>query len=360
MSDRLDQLEARATDMVIRVTLLGLFVYWSLSLVRPFLPIVIWAVVLAVALYPLHTWLVARLGGRRGLAAALITLAGLLVVLGPVAVLAKSFVETVIAISTGVAAGTLQIPPPPVAIGRIPMVGGRVDAFWALASSNVEQVFVRYHDVLAPMGEALLGFLSAVSFDLAKFILSVILMAPLLVSGKRLAAGGKLIAARIVAPRGAHFVDLAGVTIRNVVRGVVGVAFLQAMLIGIVLYAAGVTGAGLLAFAVLILCIMQVGPGLVVLPVLIWGWATLGTAEALVMTVLLVPLTFMDNVLKPLLMGRGLSTPTLVIFLGVIGGTLTYGMIGLFLGPVVLAVFYDLVLSWTLIPPSSPKEEETV
>ena len=135
-----------------------------------------------------------------------------------------------------------------------------------------------------------------------------------------------------------------GKTIRNVSRGVVGVALLQTILIGIVLQIAGVPGGGLLAFVILVLCILQIGPGLVVLPVLIWAWLTMSTGPALLLTVLLVPLTLMDN----MLMGRGLSTPTLVIFLGVVGGTLAYGLIGLFLGPAVLAIFYDLLVTWTL------------
>lgn len=176
--------------------------------------------------------------------------------------------------------------------------------------------------------------------------MAIILAGLLLVPGPQLARGGRRIASRILAPRGAQFVDMAAVTVRNVSSGVVGIALLQALLIGLVLHGAGVAGAGLLALVILALCIVQVGPALVVLPVLVWGWLTLPPAGALVLTGMLVPLTFMDNVLKPLLMGRGLGTPVLVIFMGVIGGTLSFGLIGLFVGPVVLAVFYDLVVVW--------------
>jgi predicted PurR-regulated permease PerM len=177
---------------------------------------------------------------------------------------------------------------------------------------------------------------------------AIILAGVLLVKGETLVNGGRLLARRLIPPRGGHFIDLAGATVRNVSRGVVGIALLQSLLIGIVLEVAGVPGAGMLAFAVLILCLVQIGPVLVVLPVILWAWLTMDTAPAAVVTVLLVPMAVMDNALKPLLMGRGLSTPTIVIFLGVIGGTLSYGLIGLFLGPIVLGVFYDLLVTWVV------------
>ena len=126
----------------------------------------------------------------------------------------------------------------------------------------------------------------------------------------------------------------------------IGVAAIQSLLGGIVLALAGIPGAGLLAFAMLILCIVQLGPAPVLLPVLTWAWFQLATGPALLLTVLLVPIMILDNFLKPLLMGRGLRTPTLVILIGVIGGTITHGLLGLFLGPVVLSVLYDLLVAW--------------
>jgi predicted PurR-regulated permease PerM len=182
-----------------------------------------------------------------------------------------------------------------------------------------------------------------------KFVLSVILMGLMLKPGPRLAAGAKAFAARLVAPRGEHFVDLAGATIRNVSRGVIGVALIQTLIAGIVLEVAGVPGAGLLAFAILIFCIIQIGPAPVLVPVVIWAWATMSGGSALVLTLVLVPVLVIDNVLKPILMARGLTTPLLVILTGVIGGTISYGLIGLFLGPIVLAVFYELVVAWVQI-----------
>jgi predicted PurR-regulated permease PerM len=343
---KLDELDARVTDLVIRLLLLGLFAYLSLMLVRPFLPMLVWAVVLAVSLAPVHDWLARHLGGSRRIAATLLTLAMLAVVVGPVAALAGNLVENVQHIVSGSRDGTLSLPALPARLATFPLVGEQIVSVWTLASTNLDGFVARYREFLAPIGTKLIALVSTLSLDLVKFAVSIIIAGVLLVPGARLAQWGRRIASRIVAPRGEQFVDLATVTIRNVSRGVVGVALLQSILIGIVLLAFGIPSPGLFAFLILILCILQVGPALVVLPMLIWAWAVMTTGEALLLTILLVPLTLMDNVLKPMLMGRGLATPTLVIFLGVLGGTVSFGMIGLFLGPVVLAVFYDLVISW--------------
>ncbi|MGA0617354.1 AI-2E family transporter [Paracoccus sp. KR1-242] len=355
--DRIELIEARVVDLVIRLILLGLFAYLSLALIRPFLAITTWAVILAVALAPVHDWLTRLLQGHRRLAAMIVTLAALCVVIGPVAALTSNMVESVQSLVERANSGQLKLPPPPARLETLPLVGQQIHDFWTSARANLESVVLSYHRILAPIGAKMIALVSQLGLDLLKFVLSIVLAGLLLIPGPRLAGWGRRIAARIVAPRGEQFVDLATVTVRNVSRGVVGIALLQGILIGVVLQAAGVPSAGLLALIILFLCILQIGPALIVLPVLIWSWLTMTPAQALLLTVVLVPLTFMDNVLKPMLMGRGLSTPTLVIFMGVIGGTLSFGLIGLFLGPVVLAVFHDLVLTWLQHDPHHPVEK---
>lgn len=351
-----ERLEASATDFVVRLAFLGLFAWWSLELVSPFVPIVIWAVLLAVALYPAYAGLARLLGGRRGLAATLVTLAALATVLGPVSLLAASLAESVQWIAAGLNAGTLKVPSPPPGLHDWPVVGEQIDEAWTLAAGNLDEAVHRYGPALLPAGGSVLSKVAALGLDVLKFVASVVIAGFLFLPGPRLAAGARAFASRLIAPRGAHFVDLAGATIRNVSRGVIGVALLQALLAGIILAAAGIPGAGLVAFGVLLLCIVQVGAAPVLLPVLFWVWMTHTTGFSLVLTLLLVPVGLVDNVLKPLLMARGLSTPMLVILTGVIGGTLTHGLVGLFLGPVVLSVFYELVVAWTRLgtPPEPP------
>ncbi|MCZ0963488.1 AI-2E family transporter, partial [Paracoccus benzoatiresistens] len=262
--DRIHLIEARIVDLVIRLFLLGLFAYLSLALIRPFLALVTWAIILAVALAPVHGWLVRLLGGRRRLSAVIVTLVTLLVVIGPVAALASSLVESVQALVHRIASGRLHLPPPPARLEALPLVGQQIHAFWTTASTNMESVLLNHRQILAPLGTKAIGLISGLGLALVKVILAIILAGLLLVPGPQLARGGRRIASRILAPRGAQFVDMAAVTVRNVSSGVVGIALLQALLIGLVLHGAGVAGAGLLALVILALCIVQVGPALVV------------------------------------------------------------------------------------------------
>jgi predicted PurR-regulated permease PerM len=140
---------------------------------------------------------------------------------------------------------------------------------------------------------------------------------------------------------------LAGATIRTVAQGVIGVAVLQALLAGVILKIAGVPHAGVLAFAILVLGIIQIGSAPILILVVIWVWTVKDVGVAVLITIFLVLVGISDNALKPLLMGRGLSTPVLVIFIGVLGGTLAHGIVGLFVGPIILAVSWELLMAWT-------------
>lgn len=343
-----EDFEGRFTDLAIRLVVLGLFVHWSLELVRPFVPILVWAMIFAVALAPSHRGMARRLGDRPRLAAVLLCLALIVLLIGPVAALMDNFIGSAMDLAHQARAGTLALPSPPSRLALVPVVGPSISEAWTLAATDVDEALLRYRDVLRPLSVKAIGLLSSVSFDIVKLMVAIVVSGLLLVKGDRMLHGGRLLALRLIPPRGSLFVDLAGATVRNVSRGVVGVALLQTVLIGVTFQIAGVPGTGILAFLVLVLCIVQIGPALVVIPVIAWIWLGTDTVPALVLTAVLAALTMMDNVLKPILMGRGLSTPTIVIFLGVIGGTFAYGLIGLFLGPIILSVFYDLLVAWVM------------
>jgi predicted PurR-regulated permease PerM len=176
--------------------------------------------------------------------------------------------------------------------------------------------------------------------------LSVVLAGFLFPSGPRLVAASKGFLAHVVAQRGGDFLALAGATIRSISQGVIGIAIFQALLIGLGLKLTGVPHASVLSFAVLILAILQIGSLVVLLPVVIWIWSAKDFAVALPITIFLVLAGLSDNVLKPLLMGRSLTTPMPVIFIGLIGGTLAHGIVGLFVGPIILAVAWELMRAW--------------
>lgn len=347
-------IEPRVTEFL-RLGVLALFAYWSLTLVAPFAIIAIWAGILAVALYPVFRALTALFGGRPRLAAATITILALAVIAGPLAAIALSFTEAVQAVLGKLAAGTLSVPAPPDAVRDWPLIGHRLHDAWAQASGNLEATLQRLAPSLLQTGGTVLGKIAGIGVDLIGFIVSVIIAGFLFRPGPRLGEGLKLFARRVAGERGAGFVDLAAATIRNVARGVIGVALLQALLAGLAFSLFGIPAASVLAFAVLIFCIMQIGPTPVLLPVAIWAWTAMETRAALGLTLVLVLIGLIDNVLKPVLVARGLKTPMLVILAGVIGGTLSYGLIGLFLGPIVLGVFYDLVVAWMR---STPGQED--
>ena len=156
----------------------------------------------------------------------------------------------------------------------------------------------------------------------------------------------KNILAHVVGTRGEEFLKLAGATIRNVSRGVIGIAILQALLAGIGLLLAGFPAAGLVSFLVLLLGILQIGPSLILIPLIVWSWFKMDAMMAILFTVYMLPVNFLDNVLRPLL-AKGLNTPMPVILIGLVGGTLAHGIIGLFVGPIVLSIAWQLLLVWT-------------
>jgi len=338
--------DARFTDLVIRLTIVGFFAYLSLTLLAPFAIMVIWAVILAVALYPAFSGLRRLLGGRGGLAAAAITLLGLLIVVVPLGAVTVNVAETTVELVSKFENQTVAVPRPPESVREWPVIGEKVHAAWSLASVNLEATVKRFGPPLLQAAGTIVGKIAGIGFGMLGFAVSVLIPLFLPPPPPR---GAILLTPpprRIAADRGARFVDLAGATIRNISRGVIGVAVLQALLTGLILTLFNVPAAGVAAFLVLIFCIVQVGPVPVLLPVIIWAWAARDTGPALLLTVLLIPIPVIDNVLKPILMARGLSTPMLVILLGVIGGTVTYGLIGLFLGPILLGIFYELLMAW--------------
>ncbi|QRM55465.1 AI-2E family transporter [Sinorhizobium sp. BG8] len=344
-------IESRVTDFA-RLGVLALFAYLSLKLVTPFALIAVWASILTVALYPLYRFLRMLLGGRPRLAAATITLLALVVIAGPLAAIVVDFAEAAQAIFAKLEGGKLVVPPPSENVRNWPLVGDWVYGTWAQASVNIDASLKRFAPYLLKASGVVVEKIAGFGVDMLGFIAAVIASGFLFVPGPRLGEGAAAIARRLAGDRGAGFVNLAASTIRNVARGVIGVAAVQAMLSAVVLAIFDVPAPGVLAFVILILCIVQIGPALVLLPVAIWAWMTMDTASAVVFSALLVPIILIDNIAKPILVARGLSTPILVILAGVIGGTLSYGLIGLFLGPVVLSVFYDLVLTWLRdVPP---------
>jgi len=341
-----DQATAAFIEIAIRLGALALLLYWSLILVRPFISIVIWSVVLTVALYPIFEWMSLRLGGRPRLAAALITILSLLVVIGPATWLALGLVDSLRLISERLDFSTLAIPPASLSVKNWPLIGEPIYQFWDLASTNLTAALAKIIPQLKPLGSGLLRIGADTGLGLIKFLASIIVAGFLFLHAPQLVDAVKRFSRRLNSTRGEEFVNQAGATIRAVSRGVIGISVLQALLAGIGLMVAGIPQASLITFGVLVFGIIQIGPSIILIPVIIWAWTMMETPSALLFTAYMVPVNLLDNLLRPVVMGRGLKTPMLVILVGVIGGTLAYGITGLFLGPIVLAVIWELLVAW--------------
>lgn len=344
----------RAVDLAIRLVALGIVVAWCLVIVRPFVEIVLWAVILAVALQQPFEWLSERLGGRPKVTALILTLVMLALVLGPISLLATQLVANLQDVVPRLLDGSLRLPPPPEGVGDWPLIGTPLAAFWNLASTNIMDAVEQLAPHVEPFGTVLLNVAAHAALAFGQVLVATILTGFVLVTAPPLAAQARIAAGRLVPDRGDAFVSLIGATTRGVANGVVGVALLQALLAGIGFLAAGIPYAGLITFAVLFLAIVQVGPMLVLVGTVIYAWWALDPLTALLFTCWMAPVSVFDNVLRPIMMARGLKVPIMVIVVGVVGGLVTHGLIGLFIGPVVLAIGYELFIAWIAADPGVP------
>jgi predicted PurR-regulated permease PerM len=331
----------------IRLVCLGLLAYWALIIIRPFLTMMIWSAIIAVALYPIFYWLSGKLYGYRVAAAFVITALSLMLMLGPATWLGLSLAESIRTLMARLTEGAIVLPPPPETIKAWPLIGNKAYETWDLASTNLRALLTQAVPYLKPVGGTLLGAAGSFGINLLKFIAATIVSGFLFIPGPALVESIKNILRHLAGARGAMFVDMAGATVRTISRGIIGVAVLQALLAGIGLIIAGVPAAGLISFLVLLLGIVQIGPSIILLPLVVWSWFAMDATSAVLFSLYMIPVNLLDNVLRPLVMVKGLGTPIWIILLGVFGGTIAHGMIGLFVGPVVLSIAWQLIVLWT-------------
>ena len=337
---------SRAVDAAIKIGLVALLAVWCLEIVRPFMLPVIWGAIIAIAGYPAFVRLERAFGGHRRLAATFWTIVGLVLVLGPIGTLAGVLVENVQGLAADLLAGRLRVPVPPDTVATWPLVGPPAHRFWSLASTNLGDALAQIEAQIRALSTWLLATVAAAGLGMLQFVVAVIIAGVLLPQAEAGSRAAHAVATRLAGNRGPGLVRLAEGTIRTVARGVLGTAMIQALLAGAGLVVAGVPGAGLLAFICLILCTVQIGPGIVLVPSMVYLFLHAETTTAILFMAWSIPVMLIDNVLKPYLMRRGVELPTVVVLIGVIGGLLAYGLIGIFLGPVVVALAYTLFRAW--------------
>jgi predicted PurR-regulated permease PerM len=327
---------------------LGALIASSFFIVRPFLMASTWGATIAVATWPVLLRIQAWLGGRRSLAVAAMTIALLLVLLVPFYFGVTAIVDNATQIAgRSKSLTTISLPQPPAWLAALPVIGTKLVARWQqVAAASPEEVSTH----LAPFAGAVVrwfvGQVGNLGVLLLQFLLTIVIVAILYSNGETAAHGVDVFARRLAGAQGENAVHLAARAVRAVALGVIVTAILQSVVAGIILAVAGVPFATILTALAFMLSVAQIGPGLVLLPATIWVYTSHGVMWGTVFLVCAIFAGTFDNFLRPMLIKRGADLPLLLIFTGVIGGLIAFGVIGLFIGPVVLAVAYTLLADW--------------
>jgi predicted PurR-regulated permease PerM len=342
----------RTIEAVIRIAVIAALVGWCFIIAKPFLVPIVGGAIIAVAVFRGYQMLKTTLGGRRIAAAVLVTLFILVMLVVPSVLLGESLVTGVNKLMDSFQSGELSIPPPPDSVARWPLIGEPIARVWTLASRDLVEAFRQASPLLTRFGSWLLSAAQGAGVALLQLVLGILISGAFLANSEAATRITRAVASRLAGERGLSLTDVAAKTIHSVANGILGVALIQALLAGLGFLVAGVPAAGLLTLICLITGVIQLGVVIVLIPVAIYLFSTADATTAvgfLLWAILIAPL---DNILKPMLLGRGVDVPMLVIFMGAIGGFLSIGIIGLFLGAVVLALGYKLLLVWL-------KQEET-
>lgn len=336
-------------DVFIRFALVFGLAWLCYVVLSPFLTLAVWSIVLAVTLYPLHQTIARRVWNKQWLASLILVVVGVLLIVGPTALLANSFADSVRGFVTSVQDGSFQIPPPRESVASWPVIGEKVHGLWTNIYSDLPGTIQQLQPQIGDLARAALATVARIGTTMLLFLASFIVASIVMAYGE---SGDRTTTAfftRLTGPgRGPKLADLSKATIRTVALGVIGIAVIQALLVGVCLLLAGVPAAGILAIVVLVLGIAQIPSMVVAFPAIIYIWAsgTHDTTSAAIYTVLLVIAGLADNFLKPLLLGRGVDVPMPVVLFGALGGMAGGGILGMFVGATALALGYGIFMEW--------------
>jgi predicted PurR-regulated permease PerM len=354
------ELEKRASsrllDVLIRAGLIAVLAVLCYIVFAPFLALMAWAIILAVTLYPLHRSLARRVGGKQGLAATLVVLGGLLLIVTPTALLMNSFGSSIHDLVRVVQHNTLDIPAPREGVKDWPIAGSKIYDIWSQAHTDLPGLVASLQPKIGDLARKALSTVASIGLGILQFLASFIVAGVLMAYGEAGSRGSRAIFERIIdSERGEPFARLCTATIRAVAQGVIGIAFVQAILVGVALLLAGVPWAGVLAMITLVLSIAQVPALIVILPAIVYIWSSgnYSNGAALAYTIVLLLSGMADNVLKPLMLGRGVDAPMPVILLGALGGMANGGILGMFVGATLLALGYQIFMNWVATKPDS-------
>ena len=332
-------------DASINIGLTALLVISCLIILKPFVPLLVWGTIIAIASYPRFEKLKNSLGGRGGWTAVIWTLLLLLILIFPIFLFARGVVESGQNLIARIHDGTLSVPPPPAGIETWPLIGAPLSRMWTAASTDLTQSLIRFAPEIKAAIPEILSASAGVGLTVLQFFLAILVSGALLANALPVAKLTRALCIRIFGEKGPEYQQLVGSTIRSVTFGILGVALIQSAFAAVGFLLVGMPGAGAWSVIFLIGALLQVG-AMVLIPAVIYIFATTSTTKAVTFLVWCMFVAVMDNVLKPILLGRGAVVPIAVVFLGAIGGFVALGIIGLFVGAVVLSVGYKLFLAW--------------
>jgi predicted PurR-regulated permease PerM len=343
-------------DVLIRAGLILAMAMLCYQVFSPFLTLMVWALILAVTIYPLHQWVAGKIRGKQGLAATLLVVVGVVLIVAPTAMLMSSLGDSVHQLVNNVQNNSLKIPAPRPGVEEWPVVGKKIHAVWSKAHADLPALVQSMQPKIGDLAKTALSFVAGIAGGLLQFIASFIIAGIIMAFGQSASRGSQAIFQRIVGSvRGSEFARLSTATIRAVAQGVIGVAFIQAIIVGLALLVAGVPWAGALALIVLVIGIAQVPALIVTLPAIVYIWSSgdYSNAAAIAYTVGLFLSGMADNVLKPLMLGKGVDAPMPVILFGALGGMGAAGILGMFVGATLLVLGYQIFMGWVAANPNA-------
>jgi len=336
---------SQALEVSIHIGLAFLLAMSCLLILRPFIPLLAWGIIIAVAAYPGFKKLQKLLGGRGVLAAVVFTVALLAILILPVVLLADSLIGGVQSITAHVKSGAPIIPPPPSSIAAWPLIGAPLTRVWLLASRDLSELLREFAPQIKSALPGVLSATAGLGATVLQLLLSIVVSGALLANAPAAYGMTGSLFERLFDEKGLELQELVGSTIRSVTFGIIGVAIIQSVFAAIGFLVVALPAFGLWAVLFLIAAVLQFGM-VVLIPAVIYVFATATTTKAVIFLIWCIIVGLMDNVLKPILLGRGVAVPIAVVFLGAIGGFVALGIIGLFVGAIALSVGYKLFLAW--------------
>jgi predicted PurR-regulated permease PerM len=330
----------------IRLGIVFLLIAWCLYIVSPFVGLIAWGAIIAVAIYPFYQGLNNRVGGNRKLSLILTAIIALAAILLPSYAMFSSLVDGATSLGEALKAGTLSISPPSESVRSWPLIGEKTYDLWSEASSDLSAMIATYHDQLDAFGRKLLSMAAGAGLGMLQFVVSILIAIAFLAQAESASMATRRLVQKLVGERSEQYVSLSIATIRSVANGLLGIALIQALLAGIGMMAVDVPAAGFLAFIILIVAIVQLPTLLILGPVAVYVFSVQDPTTATLFAIWSLAVSFCDVLLKPILLGRGVDAPMLVVLLGAIGGMLMSGIIGLFVGAIVLTLGYKLFGAW--------------